>query len=63
MIEAQIPSDMWSWDGVMVISLMQEGPAVKVEACASIKGQLYDWGKSRRLLERFFDGLSTPRVR
>jgi len=60
-IEAIIPSDLWSWEGNLVVSVQSKGDDTYVEAATVIKGQLYDWGKSNRCLEELFSDLSmTP---
>ncbi|XGB38461.1 MAG: hypothetical protein LVT47_08490 [Cyanobacteria bacterium LVE1205-1] len=60
-IEAIIPSDLWSWEGNLVVSVQSKGDDTYVEAATVIKGQLYDWGKSNRCLEGLFSDLSmTP---
>lgn len=60
-IEAIIPSDLWSWEGNLVVSVQSKGDDTYVEAATVIKGQLYDWGKSNRCIEELFSDLSmTP---
>jgi hypothetical protein len=60
-VEAVIPSDLWSWEGSLVVSVQSRGDDTYVEAATIIKGQLYDWGKSNRCLEELFSDLSmTP---
>jgi hypothetical protein len=50
-IIAKIPSNIWSFAGELVVSVRREGNATLLEAAAQIPGQLYDWGKSRRILD------------
>ena len=57
--EAAIPSDMWSFEGDFVITVYWEGSGTVVEAGTIIKGQLYDWGKSKRCLKKLFTDLGT----
>ena len=57
-VEAIIPSDLWSWEGILVVSVQSKGNDTYVEAATMIKGQLYDWGKSNRCLEELFTDLS-----
>jgi hypothetical protein len=61
-IEARIPSDMWSWAGSLVMTVTHEDERVKVEAASIIKGQKYDWGKSNRLLRELFADLDSARL-
>jgi hypothetical protein len=55
--EAKLPSDFWSFEGKLVISVERIGAETKVEAATNIPGQRYDWGKSARCLETLFGDL------
>ena len=50
-IEASIPSDIWSFEGVLHLQVQRSGAATIVEAATQIPGQFFDWGKSQRLLD------------
>ena len=52
-IEASIPSDIWSFEGILTIQVMRQGHGTRVEAATNIPGQLFDFGKSQRFLTRF----------
>jgi hypothetical protein len=54
-IEAALPSDIWSLEGELVISLRRHGAGTLVEASTKIPGQLYDWGKSKQCLSQLFE--------
>ena len=54
LIEAVLPSDMWSFEGNVLASIRSEGIGSRVEVATVIKGQLFDWGKSKRCLETIF---------
>lgn len=56
-LEATLPSDIWSLAGELVISVDRCHPGTKVEAAAKIPGQLYDWGKCQKCLNGLFDDL------
>ena len=56
-IRAAIPSDVWSLKGDLVISIRAENDTTVVEAGITIPGQVYDWGKSNRVLDRLFGDL------
>ncbi len=61
LLEASLPSDMWSLTGTLFVSIRKAGSGTRVEGATSIKGQLFDWGKSKRCLERLFaDIKGTP---
>lgn len=61
MLEAEIPSDLWSLEGRLVITVSRKEAGTYVEAGTVITGQLYDWGKSKRCLNELFSDLSmTP---
>ncbi|MEO6832720.1 MAG: zinc ribbon domain-containing protein [Chitinophagaceae bacterium] len=49
---ATIPSDLWSWAGEMAVTIEALGTQTQVNIHTVIKGQLYDWGKSNRRMER-----------
>ncbi|MES1158366.1 MAG: hypothetical protein ABUL42_00580 [Terricaulis silvestris] len=50
-LTAQLPSDMWSFQGSMVCAFARDGDGVKVDAATTIPGQMFDWGKSERILK------------
>jgi hypothetical protein len=56
-IRAAIPSDVWSLKGDLLISIRAENDMTVVEAGITIPGQVYDWGKSNRVLDRLFGDL------
>jgi len=53
-LTATIPSNIWSFAGELVVGVHRDATATVVEAAAQIPGQLYDWGKSKRILEHLF---------
>lgn len=57
MLEASLPSDAFALEGDLVVSIRRHGQATEVEAATRIKGQLYDWGKSKRCLNTLFEDL------
>ena len=57
-IEAMVTSDLWSFGGSLFVTLRRANQGTDVEAAVVIKGQLFDWGKSRRLLDRLADDLT-----
>ena len=57
-IEGRIPSDMFSWEGNLMVSICQKEDHTLVEAGTIIKGQMYDWGKSKRLLKQLLEDVS-----
>jgi hypothetical protein len=54
-LEATLPSDLWSLGGELVVSVRRHGPGTLVEGTTKIPGQLYDWGKSKQCLQQLFD--------
>lgn len=58
LIEAAVSSDMWSFEGTMIIKVEAMDKGVLVEAETVVKGQLFDWGKSNRNLNDLFNDLS-----
>ncbi len=53
-LQVAIPSDIWSLRGDLLITVLAEGQATTVEAGLTIPGQVYDWGKCNRVLDRLF---------
>ena len=53
-LQAAIPSDLWSLKGDLIVTVRTEGNTTVIEAGLTIPGQLYDWGKSRRALDKLF---------
>ncbi len=61
LLEATLPSDMWSFEGTLSVSIHQTPVGTRVDGSTKIKGQIYDWGKSKRCLEALFDDMKvTP---
>lgn len=58
LIEAILPSDMWSFEGEVLVSVRREVSGSRVEAATKIKGQLFDWGKSSRCLDTLFTDIN-----
>jgi hypothetical protein len=56
-IEAKLPSDLWAFEGQLVITIERIGANTKIEAATNIPGQWFDWGKSTRCLETLFGRL------
>lgn len=56
-IRATIASDIWSFAGELTAKIRVEGNNTIVEASLTIPGQLYDWGKANRVLDRLFTDL------
>ncbi len=53
-IEATMPSDFRSWAGTIVVSVVRVANSTRLDAATSIRGQMYDWGKSKAYLSRLF---------
>jgi hypothetical protein len=54
LLEAVLPSDVWSFEGRLVISIERLDGGTRVEAVTTVPGQLFDWGKSTRCLDEVF---------
>ncbi len=59
LFKAGLPSDMWSFSGDLVITIKRQKQATSVQAVTVIKGQLFDWGKSKRILTELFDDIKS----
>lgn len=49
-LTADIPSDMKTFGGILTIEIGRTPTGTAVEGTATIPGQLYDWGKSKKVL-------------
>ena len=58
-VVAALPSDLFALEGDLMISVGLSGAGSQVDAKTEIKGQLFDWGKSRRCLEALFAELGS----
>jgi hypothetical protein len=56
-MECTLPSDWRSFAGELVVTVERAGDATAVRAATVIPSQLYDWGKSNKILERLFSSL------
>ena len=57
LLEATLPSDMWSFEGTLSVNIHQTTAGTRIDGSTKIKGQIYDWGKSKRCLEALFDDM------
>jgi hypothetical protein len=57
MLICEIPSDMLSFGGQLLVTIQREPQGTSVHADTHIEGQLYDWGKSNRCLDELFNGI------
>ncbi len=57
LLKAVIPSDVWSFAGDLFVTVQRHQEGTLVEAATNIKGQLFDWGKSKRCLDSLFADL------
>ncbi len=57
LLTAELPSSVTSFQGELKISLQRAGDGTHVAAATHIPGQVYDWGKSNRSLDRLFADL------
>ncbi|MCE9554904.1 MAG: zinc ribbon domain-containing protein [Planctomycetes bacterium] len=63
MFEATLPSDVWSFAGDLLVEVRTDTVGTAVEARTVVKGQLFDWGKSKRCLEELLTDLEmTPAI-
>jgi hypothetical protein len=58
-LQAEIPSDVLSFAGKLVVTARHQAGGTLVEAAATIRGQLLDWGKSNRCLRSLFADISS----
>ena len=51
----KIPMSMRSWQGELEITVTRRMRECKMEADTSIEGQIYDWGRSKSILQKLFE--------
>jgi hypothetical protein len=59
LLEATLPSDIWSFEGTLYVSVRVDEAGTRVDATTNIQGQAFDWGKSTRCLHQLFGELAT----
>ena len=57
LLVAELPSSLCSLKGKLQVTLVGQSAGTQVEGSTIIPGQVYDWGKSTRCLDRFFSDL------
>lgn len=50
-VKAALPSDLFALEGYLIVAVVRQGRATRVDAHTDIPGQMFDWGKSTRCLE------------
>ena len=58
-LEAVLPSTIWSLQGELTIAVEPAAGLTEVAATVHIPGQLHDWGKATQALKELFDDLPT----
>jgi hypothetical protein len=58
MIQALLPSDLWSFAGELIVAVRAKQTGTEIEVAATVKGQYYDWGKSRRAIDQLFNDVA-----
>ena len=58
-LEATLPSDLFSFAGTLVITVRRRTDGTHVEAETNVPGQAFDWGKSARALNALFGEVHT----
>lgn len=56
-IEASLPAGWRSYEGQIVLSIQRQHPGTLVDAAATIPGQKYDWGVSKKCIDEIFEDL------
>lgn len=54
-IEATLPSSALALKSTLVATIARSSSATRLQAVAATKGQLYDWGRSKRTLQTLFE--------
>lgn len=59
LIMSKVKSDLLTFKGDLIITLKEENHKIKAELNSVIKGQLYDFGKSKRLVSKILNDLKS----
>jgi len=59
LLEASLPSDVFALEGDLLVGVRRSGSQAEVCGATHIGGQLYDWGKSNRCLDKLFTDLAS----
>lgn len=57
-IEATLPSSALALSSTLVATIARSPSATSLQAAAASKGQLYDWGRSKRTLQTLFEDVA-----
>jgi len=57
LLNATLPSDLFSLEGDLLVSVRRSGSEAEVSVATNISGQFFDWGKSNRCLDQLFSDL------
>jgi hypothetical protein len=58
MIEASLPSSALALKSTLVTTIARSASGTSLQAAAASKGQLYDWGRSKRTLQTLFEDVA-----
>jgi len=58
LLEATLPSDLFTLEGDLRVSVRRNGSQAEVNGVTYIGGTFFDWGKSNRCLDRLFTDLT-----
>lgn len=61
-LHAEIPSNFYTWAGDLLIVIEEQAATTKVDINANIKGQLYDWGKSNKVINKILADIDTIKI-
>ena len=59
LLEADLPSDLWTLEGDLLIAVRIQGERTLVQAATVVTGQFFDWGKGKRCLDRLLGELQS----
>jgi hypothetical protein len=55
-LTCSVPSNVWSMSGEVTVAIRRLATRTLIDAHVTIPGQLYDWGKSRTILDHLLSG-------
>lgn len=61
-LHAEISSDFFTWGGDILIVIEEQVSNTKLSIDATIKGQLYDWGKSKGVINKIMGDMNSIRI-
>ncbi len=61
-MHATLPSNFFTWEGDMLLVVEEQNANTKLLIDVKIKGQYYDWGRSKKIITKITDDLAAIKI-